>query len=145
MNIIRYRTPELASWTPFNRLAPLRDLLESAYRMAGGGPAMSGWTPVLDVYEDADKVTVKVEVAGMKKDAFDIALEDGTLTVSGTRPGEASRASFRSERFFGSFSRSVTLPTAVRADDIQATYENGVLTVVLHKAEEAKPKKITIS
>lgn len=144
MNIIRYRTPELAAWTPFDRLSPLRELLDSAYRLAAESPGSRGWAPVLDIYEDADKVTVKVELAGMKKENFEISLEDGALTVSGRREGE-SRDSFRSERFYGSFSRSVALPAPVKPDDIKAVYEDGILTVVLHKAEEAKPKKITIS
>jgi len=144
MNIIRYRTPELAAWTPFDRLSPLRELLDSAYQLAAGSAGSRGWAPVLDIYEDADKVTVKVELAGMKKEDFEIALEDGALTVSGRREGE-SRESFRSERFYGSFSRTVALPAPVRPDDVKAAYEDGILTVVLHKAEEAKPKKITIS
>jgi HSP20 family protein len=88
---------------------------------------------------------VKVELAGMKKEDFDLSLEDDTLTVSGQRKAETtSGESFRSERFFGSFSRTVTLPSAVEADKVKATYQDGILTVVLPKAEEAKPKKIEV-
>ncbi len=145
MNIIRYRTPELAAWTPFDRLSPLRELLDSAYRLTGSaGPRT--WSPALDVFEDADTVTVKVELAGMKKEDFDLSLEDGALTITGKREAkEEDRESFRSERFFGTFSRTVALPAPVTPDNVNATYEDGILTVVLHKAEEAKPKKITIS
>lgn len=144
MSIIRYRTPELAAWTPFDRLSPLRELLDSAYRLAGSAGARA-WSPALDVYEDADTVTVKVELAGMKKEDFEISLEDGALTVSGKRELEENRESFRSERFFGSFSRTIALPAPVKQDDVKATYEDGILTVVLHKADEAKPRKITVN
>lgn len=144
MNIIRYRTPELAAWTPFDRLSPLRELMDSAYRLAAGGTGSGSWSPVLDIYEDADHVTVKVELAGMKKEDFEIALEDNALTVSGKRD-LGSREGFRSERFSGSFSRTVALPAPVKSDDVKASYEDGILTVVLHKADEAKPRKITIS
>lgn len=145
MNIIRYRTPELAAWTPFDRLSPLQNLLESAYRLTGSAESRS-WSPVLDVYEDADTVTVKVELAGMKKEDFEISLEDGALTVSGKRETQQeSRDSFRSERFFGSFSRTIAVPSPVKSDGVKASYEDGILTVVLHKADEAKPRKITIN
>jgi len=144
MSIIRYRTPELAPWTPFDRLSPLRELLDSAYRLTESA-GMRDWSPVLDVYEDADTVTVTVELAGMKKEDFELSLEEGALTISGKREAKGEdRESFRSERFFGSFSRTVALPAPVKSDDIKATYEDGILTVVLNKADEAKPRKITV-
>lgn len=145
MSIIRYRTPELATWSPFDRLSPLRELLDSAYRLTGSS-GLRTWSPVLDVYEDADTVTVKVELAGMKKEDFELSLEDGALTVSGKRElTQENRESFRSERFFGSFSRTIALPALVKSDDVKAVYEDGILTITLHKVEEAKPRKITIS
>jgi HSP20 family protein len=145
MNIIRYRAPELTTWSPFDRLSSLRDLLDSAFQLASSAPA-SGWAPALDVFEEDDKVTVQVELAGMKKEDFDISLHDDVLTISGERKAESHDGeSFRSERFFGSFSRSVTLPSAVKADEVSAKYEDGLLTITLPKAEEAKPKKIQVS
>lgn len=145
MSIIRYRTPELGTWTPFDRLSPLRELLDSAYRLAGSSGGRT-WSPALDVYESADEVTVKVELAGMKKEDFELSLVDGALTISGKRElKEENRESFRSERFFGSFSRAVALPAPVKADDVKASYEDGILTVVLQKSDEAKPRKITVN
>ena len=145
MSIIRYRTPELAAWTPFDRLSPLRELLDSAYRLTESA-GLSAWSPVLDVYEDAETVTVRVELAGMKKEDFDLSLEGGALTISGKREAkEENRESFRSERFFGTFTRTITLPAPVKSDGIKAAYEDGILTVTLHKADEAKPRKITVS
>ena len=85
----------------------------------------------------------------MRKDDIDISLHDGTLTISGERQsgsteGEAEKAE-RTERFSGKFRRSVTLPTRIDATKVSASYKDGVLTVTLPKAEEAKPKKIEVS
>jgi HSP20 family protein len=149
MSIIRYKTPELPTWSPFDRLSSLRDLLDSAFQLASSAPeSTSGWVPALDVFEDEDKITVQVELAGMKKEDFDISLQDDMLTISGERKSESEKRegeSFRSERSFGAFSRSITLPSPVKAEEVKATYEDGVLTVTLPKAEEAKPKKIQVN
>jgi HSP20 family protein len=149
MSIIRYKTPELPTWSPFDRLSSLRDLLDSAFQLASSAPeSTSGWVPALDVFEDEDRITVQVELAGMKKEDFDISLQDDMLTISGERKSESEKRegeSFRSERSFGAFSRSITLPSPVKAEEVKATYEDGVLTVTLPKAEEAKPKKIQVN
>jgi HSP20 family protein len=148
MNIIRYRTPELATWSPFDRLSSLRDLLDSAFQLASSVPDYSsGWAPALDVFEDDSKMTVQVEAAGMKKEDFDISLEEDVLTISGERKSKSEQRegeSLRSERSFGAFSRSITLPSPTNIEGVKATYEDGVLTVMLPKAEEAKPKKIQV-
>jgi HSP20 family protein len=148
MSIIRYQTPELTPWSSFDRLSSLREFLDSAFQLAGSVRGSSfGWAPAMDVFEDDDKVTVQLELAGMKKEDFDIALQDDVLTISGERKSESEKRegeSFRSERTFGSFSRSVTLPGPVKAGDVKAVYQDGVLTVTLPKAEEAKPRKIQV-
>ena len=108
----------------------------------------SGWSPALDVFDDKDRLVVKVELPGMKKEEIEISLHDGTLTVSGERKTEHETKegqSSRSERYFGKFQRSVTLPTAVDPAKITAAYKDGVLTIDLAKAEEAKPKHIEVS
>ena len=148
MRLISYQ-PQVSPWTSFDRLSSLRDLLDSAFLLASPGPQTGrGWAPALDIYEDADQVTVKLEAAGLKKEDFDISLHDDNLTVSGERKSETEERegeSFRSERFFGQFSRTVTLPAPVKADGVTATYADGVLTVTLPKAEEAKPRKIEVN
>ncbi|MFZ0711841.1 MAG: Hsp20/alpha crystallin family protein [Terrimicrobiaceae bacterium] len=149
MNIIRYRTPELTAWSPFDRLSSLRDLLDSAFQLASSAPgSVPGWAPPLDIFEDTERVTIQVELPGMKKEDFELSLQDGVLTISGERKFEEEKRegeSFRRERLFGAFSRSVTLPSAVKAEEVKATYEDGVLTVTLPKAEEAMPKKIQVN
>lgn len=145
MNIIRYKTPELTPWSGFDRYSSLRDILDSAFQFSD---FPGGWSPALDVLEDDDKVTVQVEVPGMKKDDFDISLQEDVLTISGERKSESGKRegeSFRRERRFGSFRRSVTLATPVKGDAVKADYQDGILTVTLPKAEDAKPRKIQIN
>jgi HSP20 family protein len=149
MRIINYPNT-LTHWSSLDRLSSLRDLLDSAFELAGSSSAAghrSGWSPALDIFEDSETVSVRLEAAGLKKEDFEISLHDDNLTISGERKSEAAAEgeSFRSERFFGAFSRTVTLPTSVKADAVSANYRDGILTVTLPKAEEAKPRKIEVS
>jgi HSP20 family protein len=153
MSIIRYQTPELSTWAPFDRLTSLRDemnrLFDSSFPgFTRDGGLLSGWSPVLDVYQDKDNVFVKAELPGMKKEEIEISLHEGVLSIAGERKHEEQSKegeTFRSERFFGRFHRSVSLPTAVDSAKVKASYKDGILTVTLPKAEEAKPKQITVS
>ena len=151
MSLIRYQFPETSNWSPTDRLSTLRDevnrLFDFSWPSRDSG-LFSGWSPALDVHDDKDSLSVQVELPGMKKDEIDIALHDGVLTVSGERKIESERKegeTFRSERYFGKFQRSVTLPTAVDAGKVKASYRDGILTIDLPKAEEAKPKHIAVS
>jgi HSP20 family protein len=151
MSFIRYQFPQLSNWPSSNRRASLRDevnrLLEFSWPSRDTG-SFSGWSPALDVSDDKDNLVVKVELPGLKRDEINLSLHDGVLTISGERKRESEKEegeSFRSERYFGKFQRSVTLPTAVDANKVNASYKDGVLTVELPKAEEAKPKQIAVS
>ena len=153
MSIIRYQyhDPELSTWAPTNRLASLRDevnrLFEGTFPAQGSG-LFTGWNPALDVYQDKDNVFVKTELPGMKKEDIAISLEDGVLSISGERKHEEETKkgeSFRSERYFGRFHRGISLPTAVDSAKVTASYKDGILTVTLPKAEEAKPKQIQVN
>jgi len=106
-----------------------------------------GWEPNIDIYEDKDKVTVKAELPGMKKEDINVSLENKTLMISGERKDEEEHKegdNYRAERFFGRFQRTITLPSLVNADQIKGNYKDGVLTIELPKSEEAKPKQIDI-
>ena len=107
----------------------------------------SGWTPALDLYQNNDNVVAIVELPGMRKEEIEISLQDGTLTISGERKEEAGQenGATRTERCTGKFRRSITLPTRVDVNKVSATYKDGILTVTLPKAEEAKPKQIQIN
>lgn len=151
--LTRYQAPELSVWSPFGRLTSLRDEIDRLFDLSCPGLVreagiFGGWAPALDLAQDKETVTVKVELPGMKKDEIEISLHEGVLSISGERKREEEKTegeTFRSERFFGRFQRSVALPTAVDATKVKASYKDGVLTVTLPKAEEAKPKQIEVA
>jgi len=106
-----------------------------------------GWSPSLDVFEEKDNVIVKAELPGMKKEDIEVTLVGDTLSISGERREEQENKdaeNYRSERYFGRFQRSVTLPHQVELNKIQASYKDGILTVTLPKSEEAKRKQIEV-
>lgn len=146
MKLIRYNPIQREVWTPIDQLNSLRDLFDSAFALASSVPGVRReWLPSMDVMEDEHKITVLIDSAGMKKEDFDISLEKGSLTIAGERKQEKQDGeSFRTERSFGSFRRTIALPSPVVADQISANYRDGTLTIELPKAEEAKPKKIEV-
>jgi HSP20 family protein len=108
---------------------------------------LNGWLPSIDLYEDRDSLILRAELPGMKKEDIDISLHGDVLTLSGERKEEEvfdNAAAYRSERFLGKFQRSLTLPVSVNANKVQASYKDGILTVTLPKAEEAKSKQIEV-
>jgi HSP20 family protein len=154
MSLIRYQTPTSVMWPSFNRWASLRDdldtLLELPFLNGNGrqGQLFTGWSPALDLYQNNDNVVAIVELPGMRKEDIEISLHDGTLTIGGERKSRTEsngETAARTERFTGKFRRSITLPTRVDANKVNATYTDGILTVTLPKAEEAKPKQIQVN
>jgi HSP20 family protein len=154
MNLIRYQAPESAPWSALDRWSNLRDELNSFFDMPSWsgfgrtGQLFTGWSPALDLYESGDHFVAVVELPGMRKDVIDISLHDGTLTISGERKRESNKngeTAQRTERYVGTFRRSISLPTRVDPSKVTATYEDGILKVTLPKAEEAKPKQIQVS
>jgi HSP20 family protein len=152
MNIIRYHNQGRSDLAQaFDRFAVLRGeldrLFDSSFAPAFRTPGSSNrWTPALDVYQDKDQFTVVAELPGLKKEDIELSLHDGVITISGERKQEKKgEEGYKNERFFGRFQRSVTLPSSVDGDKVRATYQDGILKVVLPKAEEAKPKQIEVS
>ena len=112
------------------------------------GASTPAWTPALDIAERTDAYLVTVELPGVKLDDLEITLEDGLLTIQGERhfANDSSEEQFhRVERSSGAFRRSITLPAHVQADAVQATAEDGVLQILVPKAEQAKPKRIQVN
>jgi len=106
------------------------------------------WVPQVDVAETKDEIIIRAEVPGMTKEDITVTLQDNVLTLRGEKKQEKTEkevAFHRMERSYGSFVRSFTLPTLVQADKVKATYKDGVLTITLPKAEEVKPKEISVS
>lgn len=152
-SMIRWHRPTLSEWPDLGRLTDLRDEIDRLFEAPLGelgrtSQLLSGWTPALDVYEDKDGYTIRAELAGMKKEDIEVSLHDGCVTLAGERrPDDTLKDAevCRSERFFGRFQRTVTLPGPVAADKVKAHYQDGILTVTLPKTEEAKPKQIEVS
>ncbi|GIV02263.1 MAG: molecular chaperone [Fimbriimonadales bacterium] len=107
----------------------------------------SGWMPSVDVKETDQALTFYVEVPGMRQEDIDVELVGDVLTIRGKREfsDEEKRDDYvRIERSYGSFQRSFTIGVPVKADEISATYRDGILTVVVPKADEVKPRKIEV-
>jgi HSP20 family protein len=152
-SLTRWQRPQLTSWPGFGQLTSLRDEIDRLFEvplaeLARTSQLLSGWTPALDMHEDKDNVYVRAELPGMKKEDIDVSLHNGSLSISGERKNEAELKDaevYRAERFVGRFQRTLTLPTPVAADKIKAQYKDGILSVTLPKAEEAKPKQIDVN
>jgi HSP20 family protein len=138
--------------SPFGEMLTLRqamdrlfddDLLRPSRWLANEGPALP-----LDVTTDPEALTIEAALPGIKPDDVDIMVENGTLTITG-RTADARKAEDGSyllqEIRRGAFSRSVTLPQGLEPDRATATFEHGVLTLRIPKAEQMKPRQIRIS
>ena len=153
MSLIRYQTPNSVMWPSLDRWTSLRSDLDTLLQLPFGGGSgrqtqlFSGWTPPLDLHQSNDNIVAVIELPGLRKEDIEISLQDGTLIISGERKEEprAEDGATRTERSSGKFRRSVTLPTRVDVNKVSASYQDGILTVTLPKAEEAKPKQIQIN
>jgi HSP20 family protein len=146
MNILNSIIPELNSRSPYGQL---REQLNRLFDVsASRAPESFGdWSPALDAFEDKDKYVVSLELPGMKREDISVTVHDGVLTVAGERKSEQDSktgAVHRSERYYGKFTRSVSLPSTAKTDNVAASYKDGVLQIELPKAEEAKPKSIEV-
>jgi len=133
-------------WDPFRELTTLQDQFNRLVDQVWG-TRQESWLPAVDVFDTKDAVVLKAELAGMNPDDIQIEVEDNVLTIKGERKFEEKvddERYYRIERRFGSFQRSLALPQGVKADEITATYEDGILTVTVPKAEEEKPKRIEV-
>jgi HSP20 family protein len=109
--------------------------------------SLTAWTPSVDIAERDNEYLVKVELPGVEKNDVSITLESNILTIKGTKQqekNEKGKEYHRVERTYGAFQRSFTLPTTVKADSIEAVFKDGILSVTLPKADEAKPRQIEV-
>ncbi len=152
-SLTRWQKPGFSGWSGLEHLTDLRDEIDRLFeaplaQLAQSSQWLSGWSPTMDLFEDKDGFYVHVELPGMKKEDIELSLHEGCLSISGERKlDKASEETdlYRAERFFGRFQRTVSLPAQVAADKVRAQYKDGILTVTLPKAEEAKPKQIEVS
>ncbi|MGZ5528022.1 MAG: Hsp20/alpha crystallin family protein [Limisphaerales bacterium] len=139
----------LAPYRDINRIRnELNRFFQDPLAVLQPSPSLfGGWEPNVDVYEDKDKITVKAEVPGMKKEDIEVSVEGDLLTIAGERKEEHEEKkgeTYRSERYFGRFERSVSLSQQVDPSKVQANYKDGVLTIMLPKSEQHKPKQIEV-
>jgi len=131
-------------------MASLQDRVNSLFQdYAGDGQAVTAasYAPAVDVYENGEKVVLKLDIPGIKEEDLDIRVENQTLSVRGERTFESEEKEenfHRIERRYGSFYRSFTLPTSVDTENIGATYDAGVLKLELKKKASAQPRQIKI-
>jgi HSP20 family protein len=107
----------------------------------------TAWHPTSDVFEDDGNVYVKMDLPGLNKDEIDIGFDGHILSITGRRDEgdlKENECYWSRERYYGEFHRYVHIPAEVSSDDLKAKYDDGVLTVTLHKEEKAKRKKIAI-
>ena len=143
--------------TYYDPFTELEKLHEDMHRLFGGesvatpersfGLLDTGWAPAIDVYEAKDKLVVKADLPGLKKEDIDVTIENNVLTIRGEKKHEEEvkkEEYVRTERFYGAFHRSCDLPAVVDVSKVTAEYKNGTLTLELQKKEEAKPKQISV-
>lgn len=143
---------EIAPWRPFRELDRIRREMDRLWdsffeRRPARVEEVSEWFPSLDVSETDTDYIVKVEVPGIDPKDINISLMNNLLTIKGEKKQEKEEKDENYhliERSYGSFTRSIRLPSQVQSDKINATYKNGVLKITLPKTEEAKKKEIKI-
>ena len=140
----------MSRWDPLRDLQRMQEevnrMFDDRLSTRASGESV-GWTPACDIYEDEEGVTLRFDLAGVEPKDVDIRFENGVLTLRGERKldREDKRENYhRVERFYGTFTRSFSLPGTIDAEKIRAESTNGVLNVVLPKRPEAKPKSIQV-
>ena len=142
--------PAIVRFDPFRDISTLRDEMNRLFTRAVGDGVSSGsnWTPAVDIFDAQDEVVLRAELPGLTPEDIDIEVDDNVLTLKGERRFQETVEEgryYRLERSYGQFQRSVTLPQGVKADEISAGFDNGVLTVRVPKADEVKPRKIAVA
>lgn len=149
-DIWRNKIMAITRWDPFREVVVL-NRLNSLFRDFNGDNepvSAASFTPAVDIYEDSQKVVLKLEVPGVEEKDLDVRVENHTLTVKGERKFEKEEKEenfHRIERRFGSFYRAFTLPSTVDTENVDAKYSAGVLKLELKKKAEAQPKQIKVN
>jgi len=140
----------ITRWQPYrnNALQNRLNTLFGEFNESDSQLTTAAFVPAVDVFEDEKKVVLKLEVPGIEEKDLDVSVEKNTLTVKGERKFESEEKEenfHRIERRYGSFFRSFTLPSTVDTEQVQASYNAGVLKLELAKKPEAQPKQIKIN
>ena len=154
MAIELWRPPWWLRRSPFRELTGMdRDMDDLFSRFFGAWPRFRGeaealeWSPAIDVMDRKDELVLRADLPGLTEKDIEINVQNGTLRLSGQRAEEKETKEenyYCSERWSGSFSRTLTLPTGISPEKVNASFKNGVLEVHLPKTKEAAGKKIEI-
>ena len=141
----------VSRWEPFRDMltfqSRLNRLLGDSIQADNGPEGVGSWVPPVDVVEEPERLVFRAEIPGVSKEDIDIKVENGTLILRGEKKQEREvegETAHRVERFYGTFTRSFALPATIDAEKIVARTKDGVLELILPKAELAKPRKIQI-
>ncbi len=139
----------LIRWEPMREMMSLREAMDRLFDDAFTRPiSINNWgMPAIDMYQTDDKVVVKAALPGLSAEDVQISVTGEILTLKGEfrQDDEVKEATYQlKERRYGSFERSLMLPTEVETDKAKAEFQNGVLTITLPKAEAVKPRTITV-
>ncbi|MGD8427892.1 MAG: Hsp20/alpha crystallin family protein [Balneolaceae bacterium] len=147
--LTKYERPALQPISDLRREMDrlFNELIPFSWRLEETEPTLNRWLPTMDMVETDEDYTIKVDLPGMNKNDININVHDNVLSIEGERKKEAQKESegyLRSERSFGTFKRSFTIPVAIEADKIKASFKEGVLAVHVPKAEKSKRKSVKI-
>ncbi|MBE0447311.1 MAG: Hsp20/alpha crystallin family protein [Actinobacteria bacterium] len=139
----------LRRWDPWRELMRMQDELSKTFERVFGPERIpeAFWAPAADIYEKDNNIIVRMDLPEVRPEDVDVSIVNNTLRIRGERKHiEEVREEnyYRKERRFGSFERTIELPIAVKTEEIDATYKEGVLQVTLPKAEEKKIKEIKV-
>lgn len=145
---------QLVRWTPWREMAALQNRFNRIFdgsffrgNSADDDLSLQHWNPVVDIYDNDDKVVIKADLPGLSKDDITIDLKNRVLTVQGERSFEnevKEEKYYRRERSYGKFCRAFTMPAEIDSDQIDAEFKDGVLKINIPKPKEQQPQKITI-
>lgn len=156
MKLIRWNPiRDVTAWHPVsdfaNEFVTMQREIDRMFDRFRGGVVddsdVMAFMPIVDIVEGTNQYDIKVELPGVKKEDVRITVQNDVLTIRGEKKQEDQKKGdnyHRVERSYGSFQRSFTLPTSVKSDKIEASYDNGILSLILPKVEEAKPKEVEV-
>ncbi|NCO37739.1 MAG: molecular chaperone [Armatimonadetes bacterium CG_4_10_14_3_um_filter_66_18] len=143
----------LTRWDPLREMDHLRHQVNRLFEetmprpQASSDVAAAGWTPAVDIRETTQAIVLEADLPGLRKEDIEVSLNGDTLSLSGARlPTETEEPArhHRAERSLGRFHRSFALEVPADPEAVEASYRNGVLQIIVPKAEQAKPKQITL-
>lgn len=134
-------------WKEFSTLSGRLNRMLQDFPREDENDFLGSFRPTVDIFDKGSEIVLHAELPGIKKEDIDVRVENNVLTLRGKKDRKdevKEEGYFRSERVYGTFSRSFSLPTTVNVSKISAEYKDGVLTLTIPKAEEAKPRQIDI-